>query len=56
MSARLWPRVYVDDPCTIGRRRFPRVRRFQTLREAERYAIRARHHGLEVRLVGGVRT
>jgi len=53
---RRWPRVRISDPCTIGRFRFPRVRRFQTLREAEAYARRANRYHLGAVVEGyGVR-
>jgi hypothetical protein len=38
--------VRVADPCTVNGRRYPRTKRFETLREAERYAARANHYGL----------
>lgn len=42
--------VVCADPCTIGKRRYPREKRFVTLREAERYAGIARAHRLPVHL------
>jgi hypothetical protein len=39
--------VRVIDPCTVGRIRFKRERQFQTLREAERYARRAKELRLD---------
>jgi hypothetical protein len=40
------PRVLISDPCTIGRRHFPRVRTFVTWREAEKYARDANRYQL----------
>lgn len=34
-------RVRIADPCRVGRFRFPALRRFVTLRDAERYVRRA---------------
>lgn len=41
-----WYRVRVSDPSTVGRRRFPPLRGFRVLREAERYAVIANSFGL----------
>jgi hypothetical protein len=48
MTARRLPRILVtiDDPCTVGRWRFPREREFLMMREARSYAARARRKGL----------
>jgi hypothetical protein len=38
--------VVIDDPCTVGRSRFPAERRFESLRDAERYVRRAKRFRL----------